>query len=208
MSSKPPLIRIGDITLETQYGTAQKANESGAGLPVLRMGNITEDGRIDLSDIKHVELQPEELLRHTVRRGDVLFNRTNSAELVGKTALWASDETYAFAGYLVRLRLAPDRCDPRYFAYVLNSPRMKRLLRARAKPSINMSNINATELMGFEIPLPSLATQRKVADTIDQVERVRAHHRLALTKLDELVDSVQQGILTGQQVVRSEEVGE
>ena len=108
-TSRWPLASLGDVVEDTQYGTSMKANEQGSGVPVLRMNNITYSGDIDLTDLKHVDLVEAEDERYFVRRGDLLFNRTNSQELVGKMGVWNRDERFAFAGYLVRLRLNCDR---------------------------------------------------------------------------------------------------
>lgn len=186
----PPLVRLEDVAIETQYGTAEKANEGGRGLPVLRMGNITEEGRFDLSNLKHVVLREPDIEKYTVRRGDILFNRTNSPSLVGKTAVWSMDETYAFAGYLIRLRLNPKRCVPAFVSHMLNTPRMKRELRNRAKPSINMSNLSASELLKFEVPLPGLTEQRRIAGILDRAEALRSKRRGALALLDSLTQSI------------------
>ena len=91
-----------------------KANEQGADVPVFRMNNITHSGGLDLTDIKHVEMPADDFEPYSVRRGDLLLNRTNSQELVGKMGIWNRDEQVAFAGYRVRLRLKTDRADPAF----------------------------------------------------------------------------------------------
>jgi type I restriction enzyme S subunit len=181
---------LGDVVEETQYGTSQKANEQGEGVPVLRMGNITYSGALDLTDLKHVEMPTKDLAQYSVRRGDLLFNRTNSQELVGKMAVWNRDEQFAFAGYLVRLRLKSGRADPAFVSAWFNTPEMKTLLRTRAKPSINMSNINATEVLKFPLPMAPLADQRRIAEVLDRAEALRAKRRAALAELDSLTQSL------------------
>lgn len=153
--------RIGDVSSETQYGTSVRANNHGQGLPVLRMNNITRDGRLDLRDLKSCDISERDLNKYTVRRGDLLFNRTNSPELVGKTAVWDRDEAYSFAGYLVRVRFDQERVLPEYVSAYLNSAFGKNLLFRKAKPSINMSNISPTELKRLPIPIPPLDVQLK-----------------------------------------------
>ena len=83
--------RIGDLLEETQYGTGDKAGEVGK-IPILRMGNITYKGRTDFKGLKYIDLRDDDVEKFTVRRGDILFNRTNSADLVGKTAVFDRDE--------------------------------------------------------------------------------------------------------------------
>lgn len=76
-----------EITIRTQYGTSKKGNNSEIGLPYLRMNNITYDGKIDLTSMQWIELDKKEYGKYTVKKGDLLFNRTNSPELVGKAAV-------------------------------------------------------------------------------------------------------------------------
>jgi type I restriction enzyme S subunit len=178
------------VVEETQYGTAVKANEEGLGVPVLRMNNLTYSGALDLTDLKYVDLPPKALERCSVQRGDLLFNRTNSQELVGKMAVWDRDEVYAFAGYLVRLRLKRRMADPAFIAAWFNTSEMKKLLRTRAKPSINMANINATEVLKFPVVLPPLADQRRIADFLTRVEALRTKRRAALAQLDALTQAI------------------
>jgi type I restriction enzyme S subunit len=167
-----------------------KANDKGVGVPVLRMNNITYGGAFDLSNLKHVELPSREVERYSVQRGDILFNRTNSQELVGKMGVWNRDDSYAFAGYLVRLRLRRDLAEPAFVAAWFNTAAMKALLRTRAKPSINMSNINATEVLKLPVVRPPLAEQRRIAEVLDRMETLRAKRRGALAKLDTLIQGL------------------
>jgi len=190
VQSRWPIVPLGDVVEETQYGTSLKANEHGVGVPVLRMNNITYSGTFDLRDLKHVAIPDNVLDQYTVRRGDLLFNRTNSQELVGKMGVWNRDEAFAFAGYLVRLRLKPDRADPAFVAAWFNTSDMKTLLRTRAKPSINMSNINATEVLKFPIVLPPLTEQRRIAEVLDKAEVLRAKRRATLAQFDSLTQSL------------------
>ena len=92
VSESWPTVALGDVVLETQYGTAAKSNEHRRGRPVLRMNNVTYDGHVDLRELKWVELTPAEAEKLSLRDGDLLFNRTNSRELVGKTAVWSGPD--------------------------------------------------------------------------------------------------------------------
>lgn len=151
---------LGETIRETQYGTAEKANTQRIGLPVLRMNNITYGGAWDLSDVKWCEIPERDLAKYTTARGDLLFNRTNSPELVGKTAVWESDDVYAIAGYLIRVRFN-ELAEPRYVSGFLNSRVGKHLLFETAKPSNNMSNFSASELRRLALPLPPIELQKR-----------------------------------------------
>jgi type I restriction enzyme S subunit len=184
------MVPLGELISETQYGTAAPANTEGLGLPVLRMNNLTREGRIDLTDMKFVELDADEVDRFTVKKGDLLFNRTNSRDLVGKTAVWNHDEAVAFAGYLIRVRFYPARVIPEYVAAYLNSPYGKTALFGRAKPSVNMANINASDLRTIPIPLPSLEKQRRISDILEEADALRRMRTEAMRVANDVVPSI------------------
>lgn len=192
-----PEKRISTYMTDSQYGTAEKANESGRGVPVLRMNNIRYDGRLDLSELKWCEIVDQDLPMYTVRRGDLLFNRTNSRELVGKVAVWNRDDQYAFAGYLVRFRFNPDFLLPDYVSAVMNCQYGKRMLYSRAKPSVNMSNINATEFASLPILVPPIDMQRKFAKHVLDAERLTPPFQQSQVELDNLFQSLLQRAFRG-----------
>ena len=151
---------LGDVIVETQYGTSKKASSDGGGAVVLRMNNISAAGRIDLTDTKRIALDKEELDRLALRPGDILFNRTNSAELVGKTGLWhrCAEPTVA-ASYLIRCRVDRAKVAPEYIWALMNTPFMKLALAAKARRAVGMANINATELRRLPGLFPPLDLQ-------------------------------------------------
>jgi type I restriction enzyme S subunit len=146
------------------------------------MNNITLEGRFDLSELKWIDLADDDVEKFTVRRGDLLFNRTNSRELVGKTAVWDIDQSFAFAGYLVRVRFDPKKAIPEYVSAFLNSSVGKAMLFARAKPSVNMSNISASDMLRLPIPWPPLTDQKRIVAILDKADSIRRKRREA-TKL-------------------------
>jgi type I restriction enzyme, S subunit len=113
--------KLGDYVLDDCYGTSEKANDDETGVPVLRMGNI-QNGRIDFRSLKYLHLSKRDRQRLLLKVGDILVNRTNSAELVGKCAVFELPGEYSFASYLIRLRLDDTRADPRAVAAYINSP--------------------------------------------------------------------------------------
>ena len=191
-----PMSRIGEVIESATYGTGKKAGSEGE-YAVLRMGNLTYAGEIDFGDLKYVNLEGKELDRHLVRSGDVLFNRTNSAELVGKTAVYRDPEPIAYAGYLIRLRPG-DRLDAEYLGAFMNLPSTKQKLRSMCKSIVGMANINATEVQRIEIPLPPLALQREFAVARDEVGSRIEHSRRQDERFDTLFASVQQRAFRGE----------
>ena len=190
-----PIKRIGDLIESAQYGTSQKAGPLGD-LPMLRMGNISSAGEIDVHDLKYTDRATTDD-RYIVRRGDVLFNRTNSPELVGKTAIYRGEFPLAYAGYLIRLRVASENSGE-YIAAFLNTRYMKRVLRNMCKTIVGMANINARELRGIEIAEVPLALQQEFAARIGRVESLKAVHRAHLAELDALFASLQHRAFRGE----------
>jgi type I restriction enzyme S subunit len=191
-----PIRRIGDLLESASYGTSEKSGADGK-FPVLRMNNLTRTGEIDLASLKYMDLPESEYERYLVKSGDVLFNRTNSAELVGKTAIYRHTESVAYAGYLVRLRANPNN-DAEYIAGFLNSSYSKRMLRGMCKSIIGMANINATEVQAMKIATPPTALQRQFGERIRAVVREKQTHRTSLAKFDQLFASLQHRAFRGE----------
>ena len=118
--------KVGDYTIDIRYGTSKPADIDGI-YPYLRMNNLTYDGYLDYSDLKFINLQGDELEKYSIKRGDVLFNRTNSIELIGKTACYLESEVKVIAGYIIRVRFN-DEINPIYFTKYMNLPSTKKIL--------------------------------------------------------------------------------
>ena len=179
---------IRDLVSEVKYGTSSKAGAAGK-FPILRMNNITYEGTWDLSDLKYIDIPAEDESKYLVRKGDLLFNRTNSKELVGKTAAFQEDTPMAFAGYLVRARTTKD-AHPEYIAGYLNSPYGKATLRHMCKSIIGMANINAQEFQDIKIPKPPLEAQLEYVAVIDGVRSSEKPLQAALAEADCLFNSL------------------
>jgi type I restriction enzyme S subunit len=186
---------IGDLLDDVRYGTSNKAGADGA-LPILRMGNLTYQGRMDLGDLKRIDLSEKDIPKHTVRKGDILFNRTNSADLVGKTAIFKEDEPYAFAGYLVRARVSNGN-RPEYVAGYLNSPHGKKVLRNMAKNIVGMANINAKEMQTIPILLAPEDKQESYAKRCAQIDERREILMGHFSQLETLFASLQSRAFAG-----------
>lgn len=191
-----PTTTIGALLDSASYGTSEKSGSSGE-FPVLRMNNITRKGEVDLADLKYMDLTTSEHERYLVKAGDVLFNRTNSAELVGKTAMFREQTPMAYAGYLIRLRTNANS-DPEYLNGFMNTPYTKRVLRGMCKSIIGMANINATEVQSITIAKPPLELQVQYRQRIGALLQVKGRHREFLTALDDLFSSLQRRAFRGE----------
>lgn len=150
---------IRDVVTEVRYGSSRPATNGGK-YPYLRMNNITYGGELDLSDTKCIDIPDNELDKCTVRRGDVLFNRTNSKELVGKTCVYNRDEMMVLAGFVIRIRVK-DCILPEFLSAFLNTDFSKKMLLGMCKTAIGQANINAQELQNIGLYLPPVELQRR-----------------------------------------------
>ena len=181
---------IGEVVTEVRYGTSRPAVEGGK-YPYLRMNNLTNDGEIDLNNLKYIDIPDDEVEKCIVRKGDVLINRTNSAELVGKTAMFDLDEEMIIAGYIIRVRL--QSClRPEILSQYMNLKPVKELLHSMAKGAVNQANINAQELQRIEVYIPHIELQREFVAFKKQLDKSKFVVQQALDKAQLLFDSLMQ----------------
>lgn len=184
------MVTIGDIVTEVKYGTSKPAVEGGK-YPYLRMNNLTYDGHLDLTNLKMIDIPDSEIEKCIVHRGDVLFNRTNSIELVGKTCVFDKDEDMVIAGYIIRVRLKSIML-PIVLSYFMNTDALKKRLRNMAKGAVNQANINAQEFKSINIYLPPIELQTQFADFVKQVDKSRVAIQNDLEQAQMLFDSLMQ----------------
>ncbi|MCI6139754.1 restriction endonuclease subunit S [Clostridium sp.] len=152
--------RIFSITEDLPYGTVKKSMQTGL-VAVLRMGNI-QSGEIDYSDLVYSS-DIDDIKKYTLVKNDLLFNRTNSAEWVGKTAIYRGNMPAIYAGYLIRVRAF---IDSEYLNVVMNSSYAKAYCNSVKTDGVNQSNINAQKLGNFLVPIPSLVEQKRISSSI------------------------------------------
>lgn len=174
--------KIKDAVLDVRYGSSRPAVEGGK-YPYLRMNNITYDGKLDLTDIKRIDVPDNELDRCTVRRGDVLFNRTNSKELVGKTCVYNRDEPMILAGFVIRVRVN-QRILPEFLSAFLNTDFSKQMLQGMCKSAIGQANINAKEMQNIGLYFPPLSLQNEFAAFVERVDQQKQTIQQSLEKLE------------------------
>ena len=160
---------IRDIVADVRYGSSRPAVDGGK-YPYLRMNNITYGGELDLTDTKRIDIPDNELDKCTVRQGDVLFNRTNSKELVGKTCVYNRDEMMVLAGFVIRVRVT-ERILPEFLSAFLNADFSKQMLLGMCKTAIGQANINAQEMQNIEIYLPPIELQRQFVQFKEQTDK-------------------------------------
>ena len=188
---------IRDLLDSANYGSSKKADLETGAYPILRMNNITYSGAWDFGKLKYIDLDEKDLSKHLVHKGQILFNRTNSKELVGKTAVFRRNEPMAYAGYLVR-GITNDTADPEYIGGFMNTPQIKKFLQNKCKKIVGMANINAKEFQAIPIPKPPLDLQNRFAAVVESVEQQKTSQRAHLAELDTLFAALQQRAFNGE----------
>ena len=182
--------KIQDVVSDVRYGSSRPAVEGGK-YPYLRMNNITYSGELDLRDTKRIDIPDSELDKCTVRRGDVLFNRTNSKELVGKTCVYNRDELMVLAGFVIRVRVN-ERIRPEVLSAFLNMDFSKRMLIGMCKTAIGQANINAKELQNIDLYIPPIELQDQFVALKNKIDQQKQTVQQSLEKLELLKKALMQ----------------
>ncbi len=160
---------IDQLALNKRYGSSSKTNDDPTGVPVLRMGNI-QDGELDYNNLKYLPVDHNEFPGLFLRDGDLLFNRTNSAELVGKTAIYRDiGKSCSYASYLIAVTFT-DRFNPELAAYFINSAFGKAWIGSVMNQTAGQANVNGTKLGALAIPLPPSAEQTVIVDQVTALQ--------------------------------------
>ncbi|MBL5922754.1 restriction endonuclease subunit S [Lelliottia amnigena] len=191
-----PIGTIRDLVDSVNYGTSAKASGKKGDIPILRMGNITYQGGWDFSDLKYIKLTKVEEEKYLVCKGDLLFNRTNSKELVGKTAVYDNDVPMAFAGYLIRVR-ANSLGNNYFISGYLNSSHGKKTLTNMCKSIVGMANINAQELQDIKIVIPPIELQNNYEKIVKASRKRIAKLQKSERYLDRIFNSLSQKAFLG-----------
>ena len=190
---------LGEVCLKVEYGSSTKSTKKGK-LPVLRMGNI-QNGRFVWDSLVYSDNE-EDNKQYLLKHNDVLFNRTNSPELVGKTAIYKSEMPAIFAGYLIRIHRKEELLDADYLNYYLNSKMAFEYGKTVVISSVNQANINGTKLKTYPIPLPSLKEQQTIVHQLDalraETQKLEAVYQKKLYDLEELKKSVLRKAFAGE----------
>lgn len=167
--------KIGDLLIDIQPGFPCGAhNSNGNGIPHLRPMNVSTEGRIDRTVVKYVGLEVVKRPEQRLRRGDILFNNTNSPELVGKTALFTDDDEPAFSNHMTRLRTDPTQVDPAFLALTLHQIWRSGWFAEHCNNHVSQASISRHVLQALEISVPPLDVQRSLGAVVTRVSDTRS----------------------------------
>lgn len=188
--SVPTYVQLADVISEAKAGFAC-GEEDPDGIFQIRMNNLTRQGELDLTRRRRVPAGHRALRANMLQADDVLFNATNSPDLVGKTAVFPGlDEAAAFSNHFLRLRTNRDVLLPRYLAYWLQSQFEASVFRSICKQWVNQATLGRDSLLGLPIPLLQISEQRRIAHVLDEVNALRAKRRKTIAILDDLAQSI------------------
>lgn len=159
---------------------------------MLRMLNL-QDERWDLTNLKHIEFDEVELKRYRVNKGDILFNRTNSKELVGKCAVFEEEGDWVFASYFIRIQLDDSKLLPEYVSFFINSSIGRMQIDAVSRQIAGMTNINAQEVRDLKIPVPPITRQLEIAERYSKAKLEKQKKEIDVIKL---LKSIEDDLLT------------
>lgn len=186
---------IDEISDFVQYGLNISSSDNGQ-IPMLRMNNIV-NGEMSDSPLVYVNLNDQLLQQYELEAGDILFNRTNSMDLVGKVGVFRLMGKYVFASYLIRVRVSKEN-NPYYINLALNSYPIQCSLRSKATPAVSQANINSKSLRHTQIFKPKKKDEQDlVMSKIEEVEHVILQKNDKVKKLEQLKKSLMQNLLTG-----------
>jgi type I restriction enzyme S subunit len=189
-------IPLGSAIRRSEYGLSVRPSEGGT-TPLLRMGNIGE-GRITYNNLAYVELPDNALAKYSVHKDDLLFNRTNSLEHVGKVGIVDNPRPAVFASYLVRFKLRTSVCFPPFANYFFDSAQSRNRLQSLATPGVCQYNINQSELQRqFILPLPPLPEQKKIAEILSTWDEAIEQTRALVDAKKKRKQALMQQLLTG-----------
>ncbi len=195
-AGKYPLAALDSFLTLVQYGTSEKANEQGRGVPVLRIGNI-KDRVVSMTNLKHIELPPKTVESLTLKDGDMLIIRTSgSRDLVGTCAVFHGNDQAVFASYLIRLRFDSMRANPDYVCWFLNSALGRQQVDAISR-QIMQNNINSEEIRTLRVPLPPLEVQRKLVERVTAARAEIARERAAAAALRQTIAAEVEALILG-----------
>lgn len=201
-------VRVKDVISKMQYGTSIKASKNPSGIPVLRMGDIDE-GRINYDDLKYLPRDTPGISEYLLSENDVLFNRTNSAERVGKSARFrfGTFKEVVFASYLIKITPIAGSYSPDFLTFYINSLYGRQYIKSVVSQQVGQANVNGTKLGNMPIPLPQYQEQQEIYQEIEsrfsQLDQSEKAIDLGLRKAIKLRQSILKTAFEGKLVVQN-----
>ncbi|MCE3237277.1 MAG: methylase [Gammaproteobacteria bacterium] len=184
-----PIVKLGELCKKIQYGLSISMNTEKSGFKIFRMNELIEGKCVDEGNMKHAEISPDEFEKYRLTCGNILFNRTNSFEHVGRTGIFDLEGDYCFASYLIRLIIDDEKADPYFINAFMNSDSFQQGIKQFASQAIGQSNINAKSLASYPIPLPPIIMQKTIAAEIKAEKLLVAANRELIARFEKKIQT-------------------
>lgn len=192
---------LGELVIDgPKNGLYLPASEYGSGTPIVRINSFRfGTGRLEPEPLRRVRATEAQVREFGLSVGDILINRVNSQEHVGKSALIRTlEEPAVFESNMMRLRLDPARVDPRFAIEALQQAGVYRQIAPMVKPAVNQASINQRDVRAIRIPLPAIEVQGEFSTRVASIDTQRAAVERALAADDELFASLQSRAFRGE----------
>ncbi len=195
-----PRVNLGELIDEgPQNGLYKPSTDYGSGIPILRIDGFYDGVVTNLNALRRVRLSPEEVQLFGLRANDIVINRVNSLEYLGKSALIPElSEPTVFESNMMRLRMKSSVINPVYMVAFMQSGYVKSQILTCAKNAVNQSSINQQDVKGFSINVPPLSLQKIFDDRAQAIKSIHARQQSGLTDLNALFTSLQHRAFRGE----------
>ena len=189
-------VKIKDVVEEFQSGFAcSKVYATENGVPHLRPNNIGFWGELDLSELVFIPSEMVDLDKYSLKKGDVLFNNTNSKELVGRACIVREDLNYGFSNHITRLRVNKKLITPEWLVSSINYLWLRGYFLAICRKWIGQAGVNTTMLKNTKIPLPPLEEQKQIVTYLDKLSKTIKYLKKLQQTTDEELEKLVPAIL-------------
>jgi len=195
------IIELIKVVEQIDYGISAPIPKTPPenGVKIISTADITKDGRLLYEKVRRIEAPEKTVKRLTLQTGDVLFNWRNSAELIGKSAVFQEQsEPHVFASFVLRIKCDEKKSHNFFLANLMNHFREKSVFLKLARRAVNQANYNRNEISILKIPLPSYQEQRDIANSISAIDAKIYHHRQKRAKLESLFHNLLHQLMTAQ----------
>ena len=182
-----PMVELGEVCEKLQYGLSVRLNAERTGYKTFRMNELVEGKCVDYGDMKCAEISDEVFEKYRLSCGDILFNRTNSFEHVGRTGVFDLEGMYCFASYLIRLSVSRESANPFFINAFMNTEDFQTGIKRYANRAIGQANINAKSLGAYCIPLPPLEVQKNIVAEIEAEQSLVTANRELIERFEKKV---------------------
>ena len=186
---KWPRVELREMCKRLQYGLSVQLNTEETGYKTFRMNDLIDGRCVDSGKMKCVDISAGEFAKYRLLPGDILFNRTNSFEHVGRTGIFDLDGDYCFASYLIRVSVSEDTANAFYVNAFMNTEAFQAEIKQYATRAIGQSNINAKSLAAYRIPVPPLTTQNRIVAELEAEQALVVANRELIDRFEKKIEA-------------------